>query len=41
LAARGCRGASVDIAWKRHTDDARLRALAQLQKQAQELDMGY
>jgi excisionase family DNA binding protein len=37
---RGVRAADL-IAWKRHTDDARLRALAQLQKQAQELDMGY
>jgi excisionase family DNA binding protein len=37
---RGVRTADL-IAWKRHTDDARLRALAQLQKQAQELDMGY
>jgi excisionase family DNA binding protein len=29
------------LAWKQRTDRARLRALAELQAQAQELDMGY
>ena len=36
------RVAAADLlAWKRHTDGARLHALAQLQEQAQEIDMGY